>query len=74
MMKKGYHKMPDGRMMKNSYMKQKPAKKSSAKKATEKPNTIGTGPNKAKVTPMSPAKKNAKGLPKTGRQNVKKAK
>jgi hypothetical protein len=47
----------------------KPATK---KAAAAKPKTIGTGPNKAKVTPMSPAKKNAKGLPKTGRQNVKK--
>ena len=70
MMKKGYHKMPDGSMMKNSDMKQKRAKKSSAKKATAKPKTIGTGPNKAEVTPMYPAK--VKGLPKTGRQNVKK--
>jgi hypothetical protein len=52
----------------------KAAPKPAAKKAAAKPKTIGTGPNKAKVTPMSPAKKNAKGLPKTGRQNVKKAK
>ena len=51
----------------------KAAPKPAAKKAAAKPKTIGTGPNKAKVTPMSPAKKNAKGLPKTGRQNVKKA-
>ena len=35
-MKKGYHKMPDGSMMKNSDMKQKPAKKSSTKKKTAK--------------------------------------
>lgn len=42
-------------------------------KGPAKPKTIGTGPNKAKVTPMSPAKKSEKGLPKTGRQNVKKA-
>ena len=41
-------------------------------KTTTKPKTIGTGPNKAKVTPMSPAKKSAKGIPTTGRQNVKK--
>jgi hypothetical protein len=52
----------------------KAAPKPATKKAAAKPKTIGTGPNKAKVTPMSPAKKNAKGLPKTGRQNVKKAK
>ena len=52
----------------------KAAPKPAAKKAAAKPKTIGSGPNKAKVTPMSPAKKNAKGLPKTGRQNVKKAK
>jgi hypothetical protein len=43
------------------------------KAAATKPKTIGTGPNKAKVTPMPPANKNAKGLPKTGRQNVKKS-
>jgi hypothetical protein len=52
------------------------AKKQAPKPATKKAaaaKTIGTGPNKAKVTPMSPANKNAKGLPKTGRQNVKKA-
>jgi hypothetical protein len=49
----------------------KPATK---KAAAAKPKTIGTGPNKAKVTPMSPAKKSAKGLPTTGRQNVKKGK
>ena len=42
------------------------------KAAAAKPKTIGTGPNKAKVTPMSPAKKSAKGIPTTGRQNVKK--
>jgi hypothetical protein len=47
----------------------KPATK---KAAAAKPKTIGTGPNKAKVTPMSPAKKSAKGIPTTGRQNVKK--
>ena len=52
----------------------KAAPKPATKKAAAKPKTIGSGPNKAKVTPMSPAKKNAKGLPKTGRQNVKKAK
>jgi len=52
----------------------KVAPKPVTKKAAAKPKTIGTGPNKAKVTPMSPAKKNDKGLPKTGRQNVKKAK
>jgi len=52
----------------------KQAPKPVAKKAAAtKSKTIGTGPNKAKVTPMSPANKNAKGLPKTGRQNVKKA-
>jgi hypothetical protein len=49
----------------------KPATK---KAAAAKPKTIGTGPNKAKVTPMSPAKKSAKGIPTTGRQNVKKGK
>jgi hypothetical protein len=50
------------------------AKKQAPKPATKKAaaKTIGTGPNKAKVTPMSPAKKNAKGIPTTGRQNVKK--
>jgi glucan-binding YG repeat protein len=47
--------------------------KPAIKKVAAKPKTIGTGPNKAKVTPMSPANKNAKGLPKTGRQNVKKS-
>ena len=52
----------------------KAAPKPATKKAAAKPKTIGTGPNKAKVTPMSPAKKSAKGLPKTGRQNVKKGK
>jgi hypothetical protein len=52
----------------------KAAPKPATKKAAAKPKTIGTGPNKAKVTPMPPAKSNAKGLPKTGRQNVKKAK
>ena len=52
----------------------KAAPKPVTKKAAAKPKTIGTGPNKAKVTPMSPAKKSEKGLPKTGRQNVKKAK
>lgn len=51
----------------------KAAPKPVTKKAAAKPKTIGTGPNKAKVTPMSPAKKSEKGLPKTGRQNVKKA-
>ena len=51
----------------------KAAPKPATKKAAAKPKTIGTGPNKAKVTPMSPAKKSEKGLPKTGRQNVKKA-
>jgi hypothetical protein len=56
-----------------------PAKKQAPKPATKKaaaakPKTIGTGPNKAKVTPMSPAKKSAKGIPTTGRQNVKKGK
>ena len=50
------------------------AKKQAPKPATKKAaaKTIGTGPNKAKVTPMSPAKKSAKGIPTTGRQNVKK--
>ena len=51
----------------------KQAPKPVTKKAAAKPKTIGTGPNKAKVTPMPPAKSNAKGLPKTGRQNMKKA-
>jgi len=52
----------------------KAAPKTTTKKAAAaKPKTIGTGPNKAKVTPMPPANKNAKGLPKTGRQNVKKS-
>jgi hypothetical protein len=51
----------------------KAAPKPATKKAAAKPKTIGSGPNKAKVTPMSPAKKSQKGLPKTGRQNVKKA-
>lgn len=51
----------------------KAAPKPVTKKAAAKPKTIGTGPNKAKVTPMSPAKKSAKGLPETGRKNVKKA-
>jgi hypothetical protein len=50
----------------------KAAPKPATKKAAAKPKTIGSGPNKAKVTPMSPAKKSQKGLPKTGRQNVKK--
>jgi hypothetical protein len=53
------------------------AKKQAPKPATKKAaaaKTIGTGPNKAKVTPMSPAKKSAKGIPTTGRQNVKKGK
>jgi uncharacterized protein YgiM (DUF1202 family) len=36
MMKKGYHKMPDGSMMKNSDMKQKSAKKKVAKKSAKK--------------------------------------
>ena len=36
MMKKGYHKMPDGSMMKNSDMKKKPAKKKTAKKPAKK--------------------------------------
>jgi hypothetical protein len=52
----------------------KQAPKPATKKAAAKTKSIGTGPNKAKVTPMSPAKKSAKGLPKTGRQNVKKSK
>jgi hypothetical protein len=52
----------------------KAAPKPATKKAAAKPKTIGSGPNKAKTTPMPPAKSNAKGLPKTGRQNVKKAK
>ena len=51
----------------------KQAPKPATKKAVAKPKTIGTGPNKAKVTPMPSAKSNAKGLPKTGRQNVKKS-
>ena len=51
----------------------KAAPKPTTKKAASNSKSIGTGPNKAKVTPMSPAKKSAKGLPKTGRQNVKKA-
>ena len=51
----------------------KAAPKPVTKKAAAKPKTIGTGPNKAKVTPMSPAKKSAKGLPENGRKNVKKA-
>ena len=51
----------------------KAAPKPVTKKAAAKPKTIGSGPNKAKVTPMPPAKSNAKGLPKTGRQNMKKA-
>ena len=51
----------------------KQAPKPVTKKAAAKPKTIGTGPNKAKVTPMPPAKKSQKGLPKTGRQNAKKA-
>ena len=51
----------------------KQAPKPVTKKAAAKSKTIGTGPNKAKVTPMPPAKSNAKGLPKTGRQNMKKA-
>ena len=51
----------------------KQAPKATTKKAAAaKPKTIGTGPNKAKATPMPPAKKSAKGLPTTGRQNVKK--
>jgi len=52
------------------------SKKAAPKPATKKAaaaKTIGTGPNKAKITPMSPAKKSAKGIPTTGRQNVKKA-
>jgi hypothetical protein len=52
----------------------KAAPKPVTKKAAAKPKTIGTGPNKAKTKPMPPAKKSEKGLPKTGRQNVKKAK
>lgn len=48
------------------------AKSADAARATAT-KTIGTGPNKAKVTPMSPANKNAKGIPTTGRQNVKKS-
>jgi uncharacterized protein YgiM (DUF1202 family) len=36
MMKKGYHKMPDGSMMKNSDMKQKAAKKKVVKKSAKK--------------------------------------
>ena len=35
-LKKGYHKMPDGSMMKNSDMKQKSAKKKVAKKSAKK--------------------------------------
>ena len=58
----------------NTGVSKKAAPKPVTKKAAAaKPKTIGTGPNKAKVTPMSPANKNAKGLPKTGRQNVKKS-
>jgi hypothetical protein len=34
--------------------------------------TIGTGPNKKKITPMAPAK--TKGLPATGKTNLKKKK
>jgi hypothetical protein len=45
-----------------------------AKKAAAKSKTIGTGPNKAKVTPMSPAKKSTKGMPTIGRQNMKNGK
>lgn len=52
----------------------KAAPKPATKKAAAKPKTIGSGPNKAKTTPMAPAKKSEKGLPKTGRQNVKKGK
>ena len=52
----------------------KAAPKPATKKAAAKPKTIGSGPNKAKVAPMAPAKKSQKGLPKTGRQNVKKGK
>ena len=52
----------------------KAAPKPTTKKAAAKPKTIGSGPNKAKATPMPPAKKSEKGLPKTGRQNVKKTK
>ncbi len=56
----------------NTGVSKKQAPKPTAKKAAAaKPKTIGTGPNKAKVTPMSPAKKSAKGIPTTGRQNVK---
>lgn len=52
----------------------KAAPKPVTKKAAAKPKTIGSGPNKAKTMPMAPAKKSEKGLPKTGRQNVKKGK
>jgi len=55
----------------NTGVSKKAAPKPAAKKAAAA-KTIGTGPNKAKVTPMSPAKKSAKGIPTTGRQNVKK--
>ena len=55
----------------NTGVSKKAAPKPTAKKAATA-KTIGTGPNKAKVTPMSPAKKSAKGIPTTGRQNVKK--
>ena len=57
----------------NTGVSKKAAPKPVTKKEAAKPKTIGTGPNKAKVTPMPPAKSNAKGLPKTGRQNMKKA-
>lgn len=57
----------------NTGVSKKAAPKPVTKKEAAKPKTIGTGSNKAKVTPMPPAKSNAKGLPKTGRQNMKKA-
>ena len=40
MIKKGYHKMPDGSMMKNSDMKEKPAAKKTAKSTAKKKSTM----------------------------------
>ena len=56
----------------NTGVSKKQAPKPATKKAAAA-KTIGTGPNKAKVTPMPPANKNAKGIPTTGRKNVKKS-
>ena len=73
-MKKPAPKMPASPRKPSTGAKKAAPKPATKKAAAAKPKTIGTGPNKAKVTPMPPAKKSAKGIPTTGRQNVKKGK